>query len=173
MFEWIPYFRAHNYNWDDENGDYTPGASRPVDEFGYQCAMAPALTSMVEYYDSKEMFEMGNRMTALWRRAAPYMIEGDYYPLTVCRMSNGDYYAMQFDVPGKGEGFVQIVRNTKAEPDVFTAKMEACEDLVYMFENGLTGERFEVAGRQLATDGLTVEIPKRSAVLYFYKTREA
>ncbi len=173
MFEWIPYFRAHNYNWDDANGDYPPGASRPVDEFGYQCAMAPALTSMVEYYDSAEMFATGNRMTELWRRAAPYMIEGDYYPLTVCRKSNADYYAMQFDVPEKGEGFVQIVRNTKAEPDVFTAEMQADEGLIYSFENGLTGEKFEIPGERLAAEGLTVRIPKRSAVLYFYKARKA
>lgn len=168
MFEWIPYFRAHAQNWDDENGDYTPGAHRPIDEFAYHCAMAPALTSMIEYYDSEELFSLGIKMTKLWRRAAAYMIAGDYYPLTECRKSNEDYYAMQFARPEEGDGFVQVVRNTKAEAEEFILKLNVDADAVYTLEDGETGERFNVNGEDLK-NGFSVDIPKRSGILLFYK----
>lgn len=167
MFEWIPYFRAHTYNWDDENGDYTPGASKPSDEYAYHCAMAPALTSMIEYYDNENRFEIGNRMTKLWRRAAEYMIGGDYYPLTECRKSNEDYYAMQFDRPDRGDGFVQVVRNTKAPEDEFILKPVLEKGAKYCFENGETGEKFTLSSKK-AMEGISVKIPKRSGIIYFY-----
>ncbi|MBP5313068.1 MAG: alpha-galactosidase [Clostridia bacterium] len=168
MFEWIPYFRAHAQNWDDDNGDYTPGAHQPVDEYAYHCAMAPALTSMIEYYDGEELFAVGKKMVPVWRRAAEYMLSGDYYPLTECRKSNEDYYAMQFDIPEKGEGFVQVVRNTKAEEDVFVLRPVVDEASDYCFENGETGETFVESGRKLA-EGVRVNIPKRSGIIYFYR----
>ena len=171
MFEWIPYFRAHAKNWDDENGDYTPGAYRDVDEFAYHAAMAPALTTTIEYYDSDELFAVGIKMEKLWRRAAEYMISGDYYPLTECRKSNKDYYAMQFDRPDKNDGFIQVLRNTKAEEDTFILKPFVEKDAKYSFENGETGERFNVSGAELA-NGLAIKIPKRSGVILFYTKTE-
>ncbi len=168
MFEWIPYFRAHAQNWDDENGEYTPGAHRPVDEYAYHVAMAPALTSMIEYYDGEELFKVGIKMVDIWRRAAEYMIGGDYYPLTECRKSNGDYYAMQFDRPDLGSGFAQVVRNTRAEQDAFTLKLCLDEDCVYVFEDPETGKSFTSTGKD-AAKGITVKIPKRSGIIYFYQ----
>ena len=107
-------------------------------------------------------------MTKLWRRAAAYMIAGDYYPLTECRKSNEDYYAMQFARPEEGDGFVQVVRNTKAEAEEFTLKLNVDADAVYTLEDGETGERFNVNGEDLK-NGFSVDIPKRSGILLFYK----
>ena len=61
MFEWIPYFRAHTMSWDNENGEYVRNVNQPVDDFAYHCAMAPAITSMIEYYDNEELFDVGRK----------------------------------------------------------------------------------------------------------------
>lgn len=172
MFEWIPYFRAHTMSWDQENGEYDDWnrAPRPVDEFAYQCAMAPAITSMVEYNDSDERFAVANKMDPIWREAAELMLSGDYYPLTECRKSVEDYYAMQFEDPETGKGFIQVVRNIKAEPDSFTAKPFADPKATYAFWDRVSGETMTMTGEELQK-GFTVSIPKRSGVIWFYQKK--
>ncbi len=51
MFEWMPYFRAHNMSWDKPDGTYGT-ANKPPVEFDFHCALAPALTSMYTYDDT-------------------------------------------------------------------------------------------------------------------------
>ena len=49
MFEWIPYFRAHNMNWYNPETDDYDATSRPTDRFSYYVAMTPALTELLEW----------------------------------------------------------------------------------------------------------------------------
>ncbi|MDF2685802.1 MAG: hypothetical protein K0S55_983, partial [Clostridia bacterium] len=167
MFEWIPYFRAHTMNWDNAEGSYENGG-KPIDKFAYHCAMAPSVTSMIEYNDSDEMFELGRIMQPIWHEAAELMLTGDYYPLTECRKSPGDYYAMQFDDINTGCGFIQIVRNTQVKEDSITLYPFADEDAVYRFSNREDGKTMTVSGNELK-NGFTVTIPKRSGVIWFYR----
>jgi len=167
MFEWIPYFRAHTLNWDNEEGEYENGG-KPVDRFAYHCAMAPAITSMVEYNDSQELFELGRKMHPIWRKAAELMLSGDYYPLTKCRKSPGDYYAMQFDDVNRGCGFIQVVRNTRAEEEPFTVFPHVDEDAIYHLSDHETGNSMTISGMDLKK-GFTVSIPKRSGIIWFYR----
>lgn len=82
MFAWIPYFRAHNMNWDNpETGAYD-SENRPADHYA---AMAPALTDMLEWDADEEAFALARQMQPIWRRAAGMMLSCDYYPLTECR----------------------------------------------------------------------------------------
>lgn len=76
MFEWIPYFRAHTLNHDDDHGNYLTGGEQQVDAFAYHNAMAPAITSMIEYNDSEELFAFGRKMNVIWRRAAALELRG-------------------------------------------------------------------------------------------------
>lgn len=167
MFEWIPYFRAHTMNWDNDEGTYENGG-KPVDEFAYHCAMAPAITSMVEFYDNDQLFDVAKQMHPIWREAAELMLSGDYYPLTECRKSPEDYYAMQFDDFERRKGFIQIVRNTQVKEDSFTVYPFVDESAIHRLENRETGETMELPGVELKA-GFTVSIPKRSGVIWFYR----
>jgi alpha-galactosidase len=167
MFEWMPYFRAHTMSW-DRHGVYCDWDMQPADKFAFHCAMAPAITELIEYYDNDEMFEVGREMTPIWRRAAELMISGDYYPLTECRKSPEDYYAMQFDDPAEKKGFLQVIRNIQCAEDSFTVMPFAEENETYEFEDMETGEKFTLSGKDFAK-GYTVNLPKRTGRIWFYK----
>ncbi len=167
MFEWMPYFRAHTMSW-DRDGVYCDWDMQPADKFAFHCAMAPAITELIEYYDNDEMFEVGREMTPIWRRAAELMISGDYYPLTECRKSPEDYYAMQFDDPAEKKGFLQVIRNIQCAEDSFTVMPFAEENETYEFEDMETGEKFTLSGKEFAK-GYTVNLPKRTGRIWFYK----
>ncbi|MBR5123765.1 MAG: alpha-galactosidase, partial [Clostridia bacterium] len=166
MFEWIPYFRAHNYNWDQPDGTYG-GAHNGIDDFGYQNALTPSLTSMIEYYHPEEICAVGRRFHPVWRKAAELELSCDFYPLTECRKSAEDWYAMQFD--GKTEGFIQIIRNVQVKSDNVTLKnLHVDETKTYTFTDELGHRSFTVTGAKLATEGFSDQLPHRSGVIWFY-----
>lgn len=169
MFEWIPYFRAHNMSWDDpKDGTYEHGNRNP-DEFAFHCALAPALTSMYKYNDCDEYFELGRKMDAIWREAAELELSGDYYPMTECRCDPHDWYAMQFDNSTERRGFVQVIRNTLAEGESFTVKLPCVhEDKMYTFTDKETGTTMTLNSAQLYA-GFDVTLPKRKGVVFFYE----
>ena len=172
MFEWIPYFRAHTMSNDDYQGNYFTGGRHPVDEFSYQNSMTPAITSMIEFNDTDEMFELGIRMDKIWRRAAELELRGDYYPLTECRQDSKDYYSMQFEDPKEGDGFIQIIRNVKVEEDSFTAKMAADKDYSYTFVRDNGTETFTLDGEEIIANGFTAKLEPRSGAIWFYTKKE-
>ena len=172
MFEWIPYFRAHNMSWDLDDGTYKDiygcGTPRSVDRFAFHCALAPALTNMTTFDGPEEEYETARVMLPIWRRAAEIELRADYYPLTECNKDAHDFYAMQFDDPDTGEGFVQVIRNTLAEEDTFMLRMEALDgEAEYFFENMETGDMMQLSGEQLAA-GIPLTLEKRSGVVWFY-----
>ncbi len=169
MFEWIPYFRAHNMSWDNDEGGYE-GGGKPVDCYAFHCAMAPALTNMTFFDGPDEEFELASVMVPIWRRAAELELRGDYYPLTECRKDPHDWYAMQFDDPESGDGFVQLIRNTQAEEDSFELHMMVRDpEAVYFFENMETGDIMQLTGEQLQA-GFKVSLSKREGIVWFYHT---
>ncbi len=166
MHEWIPYFRSHNMTWDSslcEEGVYAPN-----DEFSFQNAMVPAVTSMIWYNASDAEFKIGIRMGKIWRKAADIMLSGDYYPLTECRKDYHDWYAVQFDDTDNRRGYVQFIRNTLAEEESYTAKIYLTDGAVYHFTDAVTGETFTKTAEELKC-GLTVELPKRCGTVLFYE----
>ncbi len=169
MFEWIPYFRAHNMAWDNDEGGYFGNIIKHRnDEFKYHCAMAPALTDMLEWNDSDEEFELAKKMIPLWRRAAQLMISGDYYPLTECRRSSEDFYAMEFYSPENEKGFFQVVSNINVEEKDFIVKLTLDKNKNYKLENTNTDEISIVSGKELA-EGIKYSLEKRSGVMVFFE----
>jgi alpha-galactosidase len=168
MFEWIPYFRAHNMNWDNaETGAYENGG-RPTDTFAFHCALAPALTSMFTYNDTEENFEIGRRMDDIWREAAEIELSGDYYPMTECRLDPRDFYAMQFDDPIAHRGFIQVIRNTQVESDTYVVKAPCVhENAVYTLIDRETGKHLSLTSNELR-EGFAAMLAPRSGVIYFY-----
>ena len=169
MFEWIPYFRAHNYNWDEPDGSYG-GCPHDIDDFGYQNALTPALTSMIEFYHPDEVYAVGRRFHPVWRKAAHLELTCDYYPLTECRKSAADWYAMQFD--GEREGFLQIIRNVQVTSDSITLKnLRVDPTKTYVFTDPLGKRTLTVDGATLAAEGWSDQLPPRSGVIWFYEKR--
>lgn len=171
MFSWIPYFRAHNMNWDDpETGDYGK-SGKSQDRFSYYAAMTPALTDLMEYDASKEDFALAREMQPIWRRAAKLMLSCDYYPLEACRKSAEDFYAVQFHNPDENRGFLEIVANTKCTKGVYTARMKALdEECEYTLSEAEHGETLVFTGAQLM-NGVDFEIPRRTGKIWFYEKR--
>lgn len=166
MFEWIPYFRAHNYNWDEPDGNYN-GQPHGIDDFGYHNALTPALTSMIEYYHPDEIYAIGRRFHPVWRKAAALELTCDYYPLTVCRKDTSDWYAMQFD--GETEGFLQIIRNVRVPTDKITLRnLHVDPTKTYEFTDLLGKRTLTVKGTDLASEGWSDSLPHRSGVIWFY-----
>ncbi len=171
MFEWIPYFRAHNMSWDSIDGTYETKKQRPADEFSFHCAMAPSLTSLYTYDDTEEHFNIGRKMDAIWREAAELELSGDYYPISECRCDAHDWYAMQFDDFTQGRGFIQAIRNTLSEDESYLVKVPCVhEGKTYTLTDRESGSSITLSAEELQA-GLTVTLPKRTGIIYFYEFR--
>ena len=178
MFEWVPYFRAHVQSWDDyETGEY-PYPSGPVtypaelDKYAFYVALTPAITDMLDHRDSDSRFALSKKMQPIWRKAAQLMLSCDYYPLTICRQSREDFYAMAFYSPENGNGFLNVVSNNNNPETRFVAKLDMLKpECSYILTEAESGVSRQFTGAQLAA-GLPVDLPKRSGVLYFIQSSE-
>jgi hypothetical protein len=102
-------------------------------------------------------------MQSLWRKVAEIELEGDYYPITECRGSAEDWYAMQFDDAEKRRGFVQIIRNADAEADSFNLVLPCIEDgAKYVTSVG------EFDSEELRK-GIEIKLGKREAKVIIYR----
>ncbi len=168
MFEWIPYFRAHNMNWCAPDGSYDK-TNRAPDKFSYYAAMAPALTDMTEYDAGEEAFALAREMQAVWREAAQLMIGTDYYPLTRCRKSSDDFYAAQFIDPDTGKGILHMVNGATATETEFTLCLKALEpDADYVLRSAEQKRSWRCSGKELL-DGIAVHMEKRTGDVWFYE----
>lgn len=170
MFEWIPYFRAHVWSWDNaETGEYETNSDHApqIDKYAFYAAFAPAITDMLDHRSSGEYYELSRQMQSIWRKAAELMLQCDYYPLTECRGSREDFYAMVFYSPERGNGFLNVVSNNANTQIHFEAVLDMLEveaSYVLTEAESETNQRF--TGKQLA-DGIILELPKRSGLLLF------
>ncbi|MBE6598283.1 MAG: hypothetical protein E7638_02435 [Ruminococcaceae bacterium] len=172
MFEWIPYFRAHNMDWENpETGEYEKHVNHRADRYAYHCAMAPSLTDMMEWDATEEDYALAREMQPIWRHAAELMLDADYYPLTECRKSREDFYAMYFYNPDEKRGFVQAVRNNACPEETFTAYMTSLEpETAYRFTNPETGEEKIMTGKAAAA-GFTMAVERRAGQVWFFEKK--
>ena len=167
MFEWIPYFRAHNMNWfDPETGKYD-GKEREPDTFAYYNAFAPSMTDMVRYDVDEEKARYVRNIHRRWRTLAKIMVEGDYYPITECRGSTEDWYAAQFDNPKTRCGFVILMRNADAEEDYFILKLPYVSELCTSL-NFVSGTWIKEYSPEELSRGIDVKLEKREATVLAY-----
>lgn len=173
MFEWLPYFRSPNASWDYPDGHYATGSERNYgrgyDSFSCHGALAPVRSNNLPLDVSAEMLAFEKVMASVWRRAAGIEMRGDYYPLTECRKDPHDWYAMQFDDPAEGDGFVQVIRNTLVENDEYTVYLKAVRtEATYHFENLETGDTMTLTGEDVAR-GIPLTFAPRSGAVWFYR----
>ena len=169
MFEWIPYFRAPNYNWCNPEGNYDGGKYR-LDDFAYHNAMTPALTDMTEYYDDEELFAQGIKWHKIWRKAADFMLNADYFPLTECYATPDHWCGLQFD--RDGTGYVQVMRNVQAPEETLTLRPYLFDETkTYTFTEAISGEVRTISGADLDRDGMTFAMPPKQGQLWFYTSQ--
>ncbi len=171
MFEWIPYFRAHDMNWFDR-ATKTYGKSSKTDPFSYQNAFTPAMTSMIKHDAPKEDISEARKYSLIQKRAARLELDGDFYPLTECRADPADAYAIQFDSPERNEGFVQIIMNHLSPDSVFRAFLHNVRDgRVYRFEDPVSGNAFEATADEIKR-GLELKVDPGQALILFYSSSD-
>ena len=168
MFEWIPYFRAHNMNWyNGENGyDKT---SRNPDRYSFYAAMAPSITDMTTVFDSEEAFALSREMQPIWRKAAELMLGTDYYPLTECRKRADDFYAAQFHDPAAEKGVLHLLNGATATESTFTLALKGVQPhLTYRLTASEGGTVLDATGAQLLA-GLPFTQQPHTGCLWFYE----
>jgi len=168
MFEWIPYFRAHNMNWCDENGNYDD-VQRAPDRFSYYAAMAPAITEMMEWDADDRAYALSHEMLPVWRKAAELMIGTDYYALTKVSGSSDEFYAVQFYDPQKKNGVLIFLNGATAKETEFTVKLRGlCADTTYRLTSNETKAELRLSGKELMDD-FAVSMAAHTGDVWFYE----
>jgi alpha-galactosidase len=171
-FEWTPYFRSAPQSWDDEDGCYDQGEP-PVHSFDFyagHCSFGPVSAFPADAFEDEAAFRFASDWHKLLKRAAPYTLNSDFFCLTPVRKSNEDYFSIQFYKEDEDAGLIQVIRNTRCEENSITVFPKTFESgKLYEFEAPETGESFTLSGAEINAKGLTVEIPKRSGIFWFYK----
>lgn len=172
MFEWIPYFRAHNMNWlNPQTLTYGSEWYAP-DAFSYMAAFAPSMTDMTAWDADDAAKDLARTMIGIWRQVAPYMLSGDYYPLTICRKSAEDFYAMQFHEQKTDSGFFQILSNARNPQRHFILQLKALDPQAFYRVTQLPNHcTVRYTGRQLS-EGVDFELDAKSAVVCLYQKED-
>lgn len=169
LYAWIPYFKEPALSWERPDAPIPAGVDPTNDPFGYHCAMAPMLNLSMDIRRDDIDMKLAHRMIALWRRASPILVQGDYYPLTAHSRAADRWVVRQFDWPERGIGLVQGIRLQNCEQEQMTVQLHALDpDAVYVFENPETGEGLEQHGG----DAFTFALPARTGALWLYRVRD-
>lgn len=156
MFRWIPYFSAIH------TACY---GAPPQDRYEYHCSLSPCFKFFATEFSPEELADL-HLMHAIWKRAVPYMMDGDFTLLADSDGRADRYYSIQFHK--QEEGFIQIIRNADCVCPSFTVNPHLTPDDLYRFENPETHEQRILRG-DAAMQGFTVTLPKRSGCIWFYK----
>jgi alpha-galactosidase len=170
MFQWIPYFKEATLSWDQNPPDCDGRFDRVIDSFSFHCGLAAMLFATIDIRRDDYDFALGRQMIALWRRAAPLLLHGDYYPLTPFSRSGEQWVAWQFDRPELGEGLLQGIRLADCPQETFTMRPHGLDpEAEYSLENPETGEQRRLSGAALLSEGLPLSLPARSGAVWFYQ----
>jgi len=170
LYSWIPYFKECTLSWDQHGPEDDSRFDRVIDSFSFHCGMAAMLFATVDIRRDDYDFALGRQMIGIWRRAAPLLLHGDYYPLTPFSRSAERWVAWQFDRPELGDGLLQGIRHSACPDETLTVRLKGLNtDADYVFENPETGDQLNLRGAALLRDGFTLSLPRRSGALWFYR----
>lgn len=140
-----------------------------LDSFAYYSAFVPAITDMTPHNAGEKDLDLAHKMIGIWKQVAPFMLSGDYYPLTVCRKSSEDFYAMQFHDEISERGFFQILSNARNPERHFILRLHAVDpSSSYLVTDLYTGKTLLFKGKQLI-DGVEYELDAKSAIVCVYQ----
>ena len=169
LFQWLPYFKEVTLSWDlkgDSRFDHK------VDRYSYHCGFGPMIIPALDIRRDDYDYATVRKMLRIWRRVAPLMLEGDYYPLTPIHRSPEKWVARQFDCPEEGRGFIQGIRLPACAEETLVAYPKGLRaEATYVFENPETGKVRELTGTAVQQDGFTFTLPKREGAVWFYRLK--
>lgn len=171
LYAWIPYFKEHTLSWDiGEKGRF----DNQVDSFSFHCGMAAMLFPTLDIRRDDYDYALARGLIAVWRRAADLLLYGDYYPHTPFHRSAEQWVAWQFDRPETGCGFVQGIRLPGCPQATLTVQPKGIlPEARYILENAESGETMDIAGSDLAHQGITFTLPARSGAIWFYRRADS
>lgn len=186
-YTWTPFHGSVAASNDNADGEYdfdkpyiAPAEKQKFDNFmahnafsphfwpgavGTHCAALPAgaYKQTVEYAYYKKFLK-------IWKRAVPYTLNSDYYVLTMTDRTNQCWHAVQFHNEDKNEGIIQVIRNTQAPDETYTANLRQIDRTkTYFFESPEFERTATVRRQDLLDKGFTITLPKRTGEIWFYK----
>jgi len=103
------------------------------------------------------------------RQVAPFVLEGDYYPLTRYSRASSEWIAWQFNRPEQGDGVVQAFRREGAPVEEMRFKIRGLDpNAVYELTDFDKTDKFKMSGRELMVTGLPVKLPPRGSAIFTY-----
>ena len=110
-----------------------------------------------------------------FRRVAPLMIEGDYYPLTPYNRAPNQWIAWQFHTPQTGGGVIQAFRRQESGEAVLPVSLRGLDPSArYVVRNFDTAQTRKASGQDLMSGQFTLELPTaRSAGIWQYGLAES
>jgi alpha-galactosidase len=108
------------------------------------------------------------------RQVAPFVLEGDYYPLTRYSRESSDWIAWQFNRPEEGDGVVQAFRRAESPFVCAEFRLRGLDPAaLYEVTNFDVVGSTTVCGKALMEQGLSVEIKEKpgAAVVVYRKIK--
>ncbi len=171
MYEWLPYFKDSSIAWDVAEAQAAGLAASEQDSYSFNCALAPMLGLGLDVHRFEDYdLDLVRRMLAIWRRAAPLLLDGDFYALTPPGRSGKEWVGRQFCSRDGSEGLLQAIRhagNDEASQVLRPRRVHA--EARYALEGAESGERRELPGSSLLEKGFRVELPARQGSIWFYR----
>ena len=152
---WLPYYGT---------------GSGAIDAYMTRSVMCPHFTACFDMRKKDLNYAEARRLFSQWRQFAPYMLNGDFYPLTPYSIEKTTWIGWQFDCPEKGEGVVQAFRRNESPYEALRVRLQGLDpNAVYTVTNVDKAGSKEVSGQELLDKGLSVAIedqPGSAVILY-------
>jgi alpha-galactosidase len=106
-------------------------------------------------------------------KIAPYMLLGDYYPLTPYSLASDVWIGWQFHQAETGEGAIQAFRREGAQESSINLKLQGLDPRATYEVTNLDEGVHNYTGQALMNDGLEVVLQPRSSAVFLYKEKPA
>ena len=144
------------------------GLSRFQEPYEYRSLLQPQFGMIASIPVAKKAYDE-------FRRVAPLMIEGDYYPLTPYNRAPNQWIAWQFHTPQTGGGVIQAFRRQESGEAVLPVSLRGLDPSArYVVRNFDTSQTRKASGQDLMSGQFTLELPTaRSAGIWQYGLAES
>lgn len=170
LYSWLPYFRGFTESWEGKDGSYGKSdccrQPKPkIDSYNLLSALAPCMSLgglgyTIDCSDASPEASEVKKAIAVWKAASEYLLDGDFYALTPYHKSRESWTCWQFDLPEKGEGIFEVIRNNAARDETLTVRTPVGGRLE--LTSLVTGERMVCEGT------VTFRQPVRSVDVWRY-----
>ena len=142
------------------------------DAYHFRSVMCPHMTGCYDVRRQDIDYPAVRKLVEQWREAAPFILLGDYYPLTPYSLDEGAWMAWQFDRPEVGAGLVQAFRRGESIYEAARLRLRGLEpEASYVVCDLDAGKTTRMDGRELMARGLPVVMQDRPGSLLVTYTR--